>query len=142
MCYEVHGRGNTHFNLISDTCVSINALFSPISGLNVISSIGVRAEGNDGVCRNIQVNLDGCTLSVGSSENTMTPTQMFSVAGISACKIRTDRVRISIPNCENVNLVVWVVCERGNVDMIRFQIARGVNLLPTSHGFLGKLATA
>ena len=50
------------------------------------------------------------------------------------------RVRISVPNCENVQLVMWIVCEevRGE-GMLRFIITRGVNLRPTSHGLLGKL---
>lgn len=134
MCYEVHGRSNSHFNLVSDVCVTVNAFFSPIRDLNIISSIGVRAEGDDGVCRNIRVDLDGCTLSTGTSEDTMIPLNEFSVAGVSARKARHDRVRISVPNCENVQLVMWLTCE---LDMMRFRIARGVNLRPTSHGLLG-----
>ena len=66
----------------------------------------------------------------------MATTQEFSIAGISARKRKLNRVRISIPNCDNVNLVMWVTCER-DPDMIRFQIARGLSLLPTSHGLLG-----
>lgn len=143
LCFEVHGRRNTNFNLISDTCVSVNAHYSPAGDLNIISSIGVRAEGDDGVCRNIRVDLEGCTISAGMGGGSMTElgaSGEFSVAGISARKTRRDRVRISVPNCENVNLVLWVICERrpNNLDMIRFQIARGVNLASTSHGLLGK----
>jgi len=93
------------------------------------------------VCRNIQVDLDGCSISTGHSGGVMTKlgaSEMFSVAGISARKTRSDRVRVSLPNCENVNLVLWVICERQPINMIRFQIARGINLNPTSHGLLGK----
>ena len=28
LCYEIHGEPREHFNLISDTCVSVNALYS------------------------------------------------------------------------------------------------------------------
>ena len=30
LCYEVHGEPGEHFNLISDTCVSVNALYSSV----------------------------------------------------------------------------------------------------------------
>lgn len=140
MCYEVHGRSNKIFNLISDTCVSVNGLFMPHSDLNIISSIGVTAEGDDGVCRNIQVDLDGCAISAGSGGNMteLGDPGRFSVGGVSARRTRTDRVRISVPNCDNLKLVMWVSCERGRIDMMRFQIARGLNLAPTSHGLLGE----
>lgn len=139
LCFEVHGRSDTSFNLISDKCVSVNALYSAIGDLNIVSAVGVRAEGNDGVCRNIQVDLSGCTVSTGMGAMAeLGASESFFMAGISARKTRTDRVRISVPNCEYVNLVLWVICEREPMDMIRFQIARGVNLASTSHGLLGK----
>jgi hypothetical protein len=118
----------------------VNARYSPVGHLNIISSIGVRAEGNDGVCRNIKVDLNGCTVSAGLGGN-LSPTDAFSMGGVSARKTRTDRVRISVPNCDSVNLVLWVICERRpGLDMIRFQIARGVNLASTSHGLLGEFS--
>ena len=48
-------------------------------------------------------------------------------------------MRVSVPNCESVQLVMWIVCEevRGE-EMLKFTITRGVNLRPTSHGLLGK----
>ena len=53
LCYEVQGQANQHFNLISDTCVSVNALYSPMinpSKGNIISKIGILAEDNSGTC--------------------------------------------------------------------------------------------
>ena len=138
MCYEVHGSSNTNFNLISDTCVSVGAFLSEVGGLNIITSVGIRAEDNDGMCRNIQVNLEGCALSVENSEGAMNTVQSFLMAGVSARKVGTRRVRISVPNCENLRLVMWVICEQEPTNMIRFQVARGLNLAPTSHGLLGQ----
>ena len=47
------------------------------------------------------------------------------------------RVRILAPNCENVMLVMWVICEsRNDQDMIKFAIARGVNLRASSQVYL------
>ncbi len=147
LCYEVHGRPDTNFNLISDACVSVNALFSGVvvndDALNIISSIGIKAQDNDGNCRDIRVDLDQCSVSTGMSGAPLIlmDEPEFSQSGISIRRRMTDRVRVSVPNCDNVQLIMWVVCERGApVDMIRFHISRGLNLRPTSHGLLGKEA--
>ena len=51
-----------------------------------------------------------------------------------------EYVSLHLANCENVMLVMWVICEnRNDQDMIKFVIARGVNLRASSHGLLGKL---
>ena len=47
LCYEVFGHVNSTFNLVSDTCVSVNARYSRMAVAeqgNIISSIGVRAK--------------------------------------------------------------------------------------------------
>lgn len=134
----MHGKSDTNFNLISDCCVSVNAHFVAIGDLNVIGAIGIRAEDEDGDCRNIQVDLNGCSLSTATNSDTLTTTDMFSINGIYARKVKSDRVRISVPNCDKISLVMWIVCETMPLNMIRFRIARGFNLAPTSHGLLGK----
>ena len=145
LCYEVHGQPNTHFNLVSDTCVSVNALYAGVTTvdgpLNIISAIGIRAEDNAGNCQNIRVDLDEeCGVSVGmNGALTSVDTLTYRRDGISIHRRKTDRVCVSVPNCENVQLNMWVICERGGpVDMIRFQIARGRNLRLTSHGLVGE----
>ena len=107
--------------------------------LNIISAIAVRAEDENGMCHSILVDLEGCAISTGASGEltALGPRDTVRMGGVSARKIGTDRVRVSVPNCDSVNLVLWVICEREPLDMIRFQIARGVNLAPTSHGLLG-----
>ena len=145
LCYEVFGRTNATLNLVSDTCVSINALYSAMDNPelgNIISSIGIRAKGmTSNSCHNIRVDLDGCSATIespGSDPLTLTNMQTMQVDGISVKKY-PSRVRIAAPNCENVRLVTWVMCEnRNNQDMIKFVIARGVNLRASSHGLLGK----
>ena len=136
LCYEVQGEANQHFNLISDTCVSVNALYSPmINPLdgNIISKIGVLAEDSSGVCQQIEADLEGCTARVNGSNVTM-----YNQDGIRVMR-RTNRIRISVPNCNNVDLVMWVICEvRSSQPMIKFVVARGFNLMPTSHGLIGK----
>ena len=136
LCYEVRGQANQHFNLISDTCVSVNALYSPMinpSKGNIISKIGILAEDNNGTCQRIEADLEGCTARVNGAKVTM-----YNQNGIHI-KRQTNRIRISVPNCETEDLVMWVICEvhRGQ-PMIKFVVARGLNLRPTSHGLVGK----
>ena len=133
LCYEVHGE---HFNLISATCVSVNALYSSMidpSDGNIISNIGVLAEDSNGVCQEIEADLDGCTAHVNGTIVTM-----YNQDGI-CVRRQTNRIRISVPNCEGTDLVMWVICEvQGEQPMIKFVVARGFNLRPTSHGLVGK----
>ena len=62
---------------------------------------------------------------------------------------RSRRVRISVPNCADTMLVMWVFCKDGQVEdpvtweffdvsFIRFVVMRGLNLGETSHGLIGK----
>ena len=136
ICYEVHGEANQHFNLISDTCVSVNALYSSMinsSDGNIISKIGVLAEDSNRVCQQIEADLEGCTARVNGNNVTL-----YNQDGIRVMH-RANRTRISVPNCESTDLVMWVTCEvQGEQPMIRFVVARGFNLRPTSHGLVGK----
>ena len=109
---------------------------------NIISSVGVRAKGDgDNSCHNIRVDLDGCSATIdspGGISSSLSNLESFQQDGISVRKY-PRRVRIAAPNCENVMLVTWVICEnQNNQDMIKFVIARGVNLRASSHGLLGR----
>ena len=132
MCYEVHGEDGKYFNLISDTCTSVNALFSQLPSnprLNRMSEIGVYARGTSNQCTRIQINLDSCAGYVDGQVISST----YSSSGISVRPYR----RVSVPNCvSSPSLVMWISCEQ-DPDMLRFRIARGNNLTPSSHGLLG-----
>lgn len=136
LCYEVQGQVDQHFNLISDNCVSVNALYTPMvdtSG-NFISKVGVLAEDNSGVCQAAEVDLTNCTVRV----NGQVITTVYNQDGITINR-HTNRVRIAVPNCQNVGLVLWVICEvRNGQNMIKLVTVRGFNLRPTSHGLIGK----
>ena len=151
LCFEIHGRADKYFNLVSDSCVSVNAHYvraHRLLGYNIINEITVRAVGLDGTCRNIAVRVSGCQAFIDGTVLNGT----FSSAGVS---IRTysNRVRISLPNCQDLDLVMWVFCERNElrgfpeqgepdvnvgVDLLRFVIARGYNIRETAHGLLGE----
>ena len=144
LCYEVHGEANEHFNLVSDVCVSVNAHYARVRSdvdINIIDRIGVRAVDGASQCHNIRADLNGCRAFVDGVEITTS----YRMGGISVRKYPT-RVRIAVPNCEDHDLVMWVFCQTGTFEngnatfeapMIRYVIARGLNLAETSHGILG-----
>ena len=150
LCFEVHGEQGSYFNLVSDTCVTVNAHYSqadPQLGFNIISEISILAPDLSPVCHNISVSADGCIASIDG--NVLNST--YVSAGISV-KLYRNRVRINVPNCQDLDLVMWVFCDSGefvgdpdfgepdvtiNVPAIRFVIARGLNIRESAHGILG-----
>ena len=103
---------------------------------NVISTIGVKAVDNKGRCIDIVVSLsEQCILLVESQ-----PLMYYNKYGISVVKHNSQRkVSLSVPNCENEQLVMWILCKTiAGQEMIDFEISRGLNLRPTSHGLIGK----
>ena len=136
LCYEIHGEANKTFNLVSDTCTSINAEYvqeSDDPDINIIGKVGVYAVDNDDICQKITIDVANCKGTVGSTE--VTQASPYMKAGI---RIRKGRrhFHIAVPNCESHDLVFWVICEQG--DILKFVITRGFNLRPTSHGLVGK----
>ena len=138
MCYEVHGVAGQFFNLVSDTCTSVNALFESMPGkikINRMSSIGIHAVTTatpSGSCADIQIDLENCTTTLNGAS-------IDDSAIIEDIRVRKfgNRWRVSVPNCERPSTVMWITCQ-SNPDMLRFDIARGSNLRPTSQGLLGK----
>ena len=151
LCYEVHGKADEYFNLISDKCTTVNAFYekAPINSsdidLNVITKIGVRAVGNN-TCHNVEVDLATCTATVDHivTSNTIMDGIRVRQSG--------SRVRIAVPNCADTLLVMWVFCGGGQVEdpvtwvyydisFIRFVVMRGLNLNEVSHGLIGNHST-
>ena len=138
LCFEVHGSANRIFNLVSDVCTTVNAHYAPMDipeNGNIISHIGVRAVPHSGLCKNIRVELDGCRAFIDDTEVIGSREE----EGVEVRRMR-NRVRISVPNCANLRLVMWAMCQNiSRQTMLRFVITRGLNLRPTSHGLLGML---
>ena len=151
LCFELHGDDGALLNLVSDSCVSVNARYArvrPEENINIVDRIYVRAVDSEGVCHNIEVSLDQCSASVDGVD-----VNEYSSAGVSVREFR-ERVRIVVPNCADIDLVMWVQCVDTtfwstvstdenevvfNARNIRFVIARGLDLTERSHGLLGQL---
>ena len=137
LCFEIHGAIGKTFNLISDRCVSVNALYDAMNNsldANIITSIGVKAVDDQGQCINIIVSAkDQCNPQINGVQ-----ALRYDQSGIIVAK-HMSRVRLSVPNCESEQLVMWVLCEDINGQkMIDFVVSRGINLSPSSHGLVGK----
>ena len=149
LCYEIHGQSGLWFNLVTDECASVNAQYISLTpNLNIIDEIGVRAIDDSNRCVNIRVNVNGCTAEVnGVAIDLM---QRYMVNGISVRRYG-NRVRISVPNCDELTLVMWAICEMRalinpdvpgteiSANMIKFVVMRGLNFgHREAHGLLGK----
>ncbi len=72
----------------------------------------------------------------------------YSVGGVSVKRYQ-NRIRVSVPNCADITLVVWVVCEEHkilnpkdhgilNAQMLKLVVMRGLNFgHRRAHGLLG-----
>lgn len=111
---------------------------NPASG-NVISAVGITAVDSLGQCVEISVGLENSCIPVISNGNETSTSTYYNFGSISVVK-HGRRVRVLVPNCENSNLIMLVSCrEHNGQKMIKFEVTRGVNLRPTSHGLLGEV---
>ncbi|XP_019849170.1 PREDICTED: uncharacterized protein LOC100641243 [Amphimedon queenslandica] len=146
LCYEIHGSSDQHYNLLSDLCVSVNAYYTPMRNPddgNIISAIGIRASDDNEQCHLINIVQDQttgfCVTTVNSGAPLVVGDTGFQDDSVSVRQRMATRVRIGVPNCERIPLVMWVTCQNMSGElMMRFDISRGVNLRPSSHGLLGQ----
>ena len=130
-----------YFNLISDSCVSVNAHYverirqitvTESERLNIINQIGVRAVDNMGNCINMAVNVVGCAASVNGVSRSS-----YQQAGVRMRRF-SNHVRIVVPNCADTNLVMRVFCQNiSGIEMIKFVVSRGLNIREVAHGLIG-----
>lgn len=147
MCYEIHGGSDQWFNLVTDECTSVNARYDDLNeDLNIIDEIGVRTVDTAGRCLNIGVNVEQCAAQING-----VAMDRYSRNGVSVRRYGNRRVRISVPNCNDYMLVMWVICEQRTLDdpfqpgvsitaeMIKFVVMRGLNTgHRPAHGLLGQ----
>lgn len=147
LCFEIHGERDQYFNLVSDNCVSVNAHYVAMNeNFNVMDEIGIRAVDQDLVCHNIAVHVDTCSATVDGQKLSGN----YRSAGIFIRNEYSNRVRVSVPNCNTSHLVMYIICQQNltvkdpwggpdfKASMLKFVIARGINLNENSHGWLGK----
>ena len=142
MCYEVRGSAGAYLNLISDTCTSVTALYDSLPSnpsLHRMRKIGIKAavlaDGSGG-CSEIEIDADNCSASIDS----VPVIKMAEVGDISVRQYMGKQWRVRVSNCARPSAVMWITCT--DEGMLRFRIARGSSLAPTSHGLLGDHKTS
>eukprot|EP00731_Ephydatia_muelleri_P017035 Em0010g133a len=146
LCYEIHGQPRQYYNLVSDTCTSVNARYNASLngvGVNIIDDITVRAVDRAGQCVDIEVDVD-CGVSVGGSR-----VQIYSLNEVYVRTYGNSSVRISVPNCNHQQLVMWILCQvrpiedpitgkKFSAKMQKFVVTRGLSLGENSHGIIAQ----
>ena len=146
LCYEVHGDRDAWFNVLSDDCVSVNVHYAELNSyLNIVDKVAILAVDRSGECKRLLIELNGCTASINGNQTST----MYRSNGI-FIRPYSSRVRIGVPNCnDNCTLIMWTICQNNvltdpfdmsrtfQARMIKFVIARGLNLGATSHGIIG-----
>ena len=134
LCYGIPGSPNDFYNIISDTCISVNVHFTQLpdrNNENRISSIGIRAVTGDAdtPCADIQIDLMNCSASI----NIETIYGSKIIGKVSVTRIGNGwRVFV---NCNHSCSVMWITCEE---NMLRFRVYRCSSRNFICHGLLGK----
>ena len=154
LCYEIHGKADSVFNLVSDKCTSVNALYlrahNPSAG-NIINSIGIVAGGANSNATTVLVRVmpnGQCAITAQGSQVLQPGTHQV---GNVVVESQQNCIKISVPNCDRQELLFWVRCyvrtltvsdESGiqsfNQEMIRFVVGRGLGLEQGAHGLIGE----
>ena len=139
LCYEIRGHSNAIYNLVSDSCVAVNGEFvqmpSPWQHLNTLGAVGMVAIDNNGHCMSLTVRHNGDCVATINDQPVLTS---YHRNGISVTK-SPGNVRIKVPDCEHVDLTMWVMCQKiEGLNMMKYVVTRGLNMHPTSHGLIGE----
>ena len=135
--FKIHGAIGKIFNLISDGCAAVSALYDAMNNsldANIITSIGVKAVDNQGQYINIIVSeKDQCNPQINGVQ-----ALHYYQSEINVAK-HMSWVRLSVPNFDSEQLVMWILCEDINGQkMTDFVVSRGINFSPSSHDLVGK----
>ena len=148
LCYQIHGKAEKYFNLLSDQCVSVNAhVIQPHSDIdsNVMDQIGVRAIGNNGSCYNIMMNHHDCSVHINGqqlSDNTDFQEEDIVVKQYATSIGQPQSVQISVPNCDSGSIDIFISCTYYNIqnmatEILQFGSTRGEVLAEPPHGLIG-----
>ena len=135
LCYEVLGKPDSVFNIVSTHCTSVNALYSSLDAQrNVITMLGLLAVDNGGVCVRVEVGADDCLPKVGGVRQS----SQYNKNGVSVTWSK-GLVNIVVPDCSRGDIVVSASCNTvGSQAILGITLVRQLNYHPGSHGLLGK----
>ena len=150
LCYQVHGDGNTHYNILSTSHASLNGLWTAETGtLNILTEISVQTISRIGECYHILVEPEECTVSINGESFTSNSLHLLnsSEGGVLVSRDDDRVVVIRVPDGgSGEGLRVEVECESRRVfdgeeevetPMLLLRITRKLSLSGVAHGLLG-----
>ena len=111
LCYQVHGDGDTYYNLLTTPFTSANGLWSSVddSGLHLLTEIGVQTLSENGECYNILIQLEDCTITI--NDFTTKAYVQFISSGVNVTRVDDRVIVINVSDGSQDDFVIEVECE-------------------------------
>ena len=146
LCYQIHGDGNTYYNLLTTEYTSVNGLWSGITdSLNLLTKIGVQAISTTGQCHRILVDLNQCAVSIDG--DLFTSDFQTNLTTEDLIERNNNEILITLTNGDHP-LRLEVECKTRTVfngednvtaSMLQLKVIRARNDLNSfSHGLMGQ----
>ena len=134
LCYEVFGKPNSIFNMVSTPCMSLNALYSPLDDQrNIISALGLLVVDTKRRCTRIQVSADDCTPVVDGVHLS----SQYDLNGVTVTWLK-GLVNVGTPNCGYGNTIVSISCSAiDHQSILSLAVSRQLGDTHLGHGLLG-----
>lgn len=136
LCFEILGQNDKYFNLISDSCLSVNAHYSQSDQtpqINIIDEIAILLTNYIGEKVNISVNKQ-CNVQIGDRSIE----QNVNHNGVVVYHQSSSFVSIFSGNqyCGKEGVLMTINCESDDNQGLQFNVFHGRN--GTAHGLLGE----
>ena len=141
LCFQVHGKSMSYFNLISDECIQVNVLYDAIKNQesgNIIKEIGILAKDTKNNCTEIRMRANRCAPVIDGEAIS----ESYNENGLRISKVDKGSYEIRAPNCrvsqgDDIRFEVKCVRAQGQ-KTINFDVKRSSGLKPSAHGLIGK----
>lgn len=140
LCFEIHGQNDKYFNLISDSCLSVNAHYSQSNQdpqINIIDEIAILLTDYVGEKVNISVKKE-CNVQIGDTSIE----ENVNHNGVEIFHQSSSLVSIFSGNhyCGKEGVLMTISCESGDNEGLQVSVFHGLN--DTAHGLLGEYITS
>ena len=135
VCYQISGAPGQIANLVSSTCISINARYVILDNNPVettFGSVGIRTVDDNGNCNDIQVNRD-CSIHY----NRLVVSTNFTSGNISII-VYSNSFQVTLPNCGREIVMKFQCLTIDNTPAINLTITRNYFDNDDTHGLIGK----
>ena len=135
VCYQISGAPGQIANLVSSTCISINARYVILDNNPVettFGSVGIRTVDDNGNCNDIQVNRD-CSIHY----NRLVVSTNFTSGNISII-VYSNSFQVTLPNCGKEIVMKFQCLTIDNTPAINLTITRNYFDNDDTHGLIGK----